>query len=150
MKNPLYTNATYRLVQDMKATGNRPGIIAQWKEQIHLWAHSDWCVGPDTEALQAFLPLWQARPFYTAKELAPIFPALALWKGFAERLTAVKSPKRLANELRFYGLPAFQVCLGEYKGPESLTTYFCVERIHYWRDLGTVAEFDKEFSDVFA
>ena len=29
---------TYAIVQAMKATGNRPGVIAQWKEAVAQWA----------------------------------------------------------------------------------------------------------------
>jgi hypothetical protein len=53
---------TYHIIQAMKATGNRPGVIAQWKETVAAWAQMN-RTDPDAAAVNAWLPLWQVRPF---------------------------------------------------------------------------------------
>lgn len=116
-------NETYHIIQAMKATGNRPGIIAQWKEAVAGWAQMN-RTDPNAAAVNAWLPLWQPRPFYTAEELAPMWPALAIATGYTDRWPAVlKSARRLENELDYYGLPRLTFC----------RKYFIVERIHHWR-----------------
>lgn len=112
---------TYKIVQAMKATGNRPGVVQQWKDMVERMALN--MDGPDALALRAWLPLWQARPAYTAPELAPIFPALALMLGFATRLPATKPAIQLASELAFAQLPH------RYIGG---ALYYIVERLHHW------------------
>jgi hypothetical protein len=115
---------TRHIIEMMKATGNRAGVIAQWKGAVADWAQKD-RTNPDAASVNAWLPLWQPRPFYTAEELAPMWPALAIATGFTSRWPAVlKSARRLENELDFCGLPR----LGH-----LLQKYFIVERIHYWR-----------------
>jgi hypothetical protein len=114
---------THHIIQAMKATGNRPGIIAQWKEDVAAWAQMH-RTDPNAAAVNAWLPLWQPRPFYTADELAPLWPALAIATGFTERWPAVlKSARRLAHELDYYGLPRLAY----------FRQYFICERLHYWR-----------------
>lgn len=114
---------TVHIIQMMKATGNQAGVIQRWKNAVGEWAEKTHG-NPDAEAVKAWLPKWQARPFYTAEELAPIWPALAIATGFTAKWPAVpKSARRLAHELDFYGLPR----LAYFK------QYFIVERIHYWR-----------------
>jgi hypothetical protein len=114
---------THHIIQAMKATGNRPGIIAQWKEDVAAWAQMN-RTDPNAAAVNAWLPLWQPRPFYTADELAPLWPALAIATGFTERWPAVlKSARRLAHELDYYGLPRLNY----------FRQYFICERLHYWR-----------------
>jgi hypothetical protein len=114
---------TYHIVQAMKATGNRPGVIAQWKETVATWAQMH-RTDPNGAAVNAWLPLWQPRPFYTAEELAPIWPALAIATGYTDRWPAVlKSPMRLEHELDYHKLPRLAYC----------RQYFIVERIHHWR-----------------
>jgi hypothetical protein len=114
---------THHIIQAMKATGNRPGIIARWKEDVAAWAQMH-RTDPNAAAVNAWLPLWQPRPFYTADELAPLWPALAIATGFTERWPAVlKSARRLAHELDYYGLPRLNY----------FRQYFICERLHYWR-----------------
>lgn len=116
---------TRHIIEMMKATGNRPGVIAQWKEAVADWAQK-YRTNPDAAAVNAWLPLWQPRPFYTAKELAPMWPALAIATGFTNKWPAVlKSARRLEHELDFYGLPRLMI---------PFRQYFVVERLHYWRD----------------
>lgn len=122
IQNPFWNSPTYKIVQAMKATGNRPGIIRQWKEMVERWALLN--PGPDADAVAAWLPNWQIRPFYSAAELAPIFPALALALRITRRMEPMKSPARLAHELDYVGLPQIILC-GE--------IYYIVERIHYWK-----------------
>lgn len=114
---------TYHIIEMMKATGNQPGVIARWKEAVAEWAQKNRTL-PDAVAVNAWLPLWQPRPFYTAEELAPMWPALAIATGFTNRWpSVVKSAKRLEHELDFYGLPRLAYC----------RKYFIVERIHHWK-----------------
>jgi hypothetical protein len=115
---------TRHIIDMMQATGNRAGVIAQWKEAVADWAQR-YRTDPDAAAVNAWLPLWQPRPFYTVEELAPMWPALAIATGFTNQWPAVpKSPVRLAHELDFYGLPRLR----------ADTNYFVCERAHYWRD----------------
>ena len=114
---------TLHIIRAMKATGNRPGIIARWKEDIAAWAQMH-RTDPNAAAVNAWLPLWQPRPFYTAEELAPMWPALAIVTGYTNRWPAVlKSPMRLEHELDFHKLPRLTYC----------RRYFICERIHFWQ-----------------
>jgi hypothetical protein len=114
---------TYHIIQAMKATGNQPGIIAQWKESVAAWAQMN-RTDPNAAAVNAWLPLWQPRPFYTAEELAPLWPALGIATGFTQRWPNVlKSSRRLEYELDFQGLPRLRY----------FPDHFICERIHYWK-----------------
>lgn len=136
MSNPkFWQGPIYKTVKAMKATGNRPGVIAQWKAAVEAWAMQS--SSPDAAAVKAWLPHWQPRPAYTAAELAPIFPALAVALGLSAvmgRLPPQYSPARLTNALRFAGLPSRMI--GD-------TEFFIVERVHYWRDVSQ-EEFERE------
>jgi hypothetical protein len=124
---------TYKILQAMKATGNRPGVVAQWKATVEAWAQN--VKDPNAEAVKAWLPAWQVRPFYTADELAPIWPAISLAIGY--RLTwpsVLKSPKRLEHEMDFYGWP--HVMVNDRK-------YYCVEQLHIWGKARTQEEIER-------
>jgi len=121
----MHKTTTYRIVQAMKATGNRPGIVAQWKAQIEQWAANE-VNNPDAVAVRAWLPLWQVRNYYSARELAPIWPVLAIVLGLATRMEHIKSPARLENELDFARLPYFE------KNSEK---YYYVEQIHLHKNV---------------
>lgn len=114
-----WNTPTYRVVAKMLRNGNQPGIVTQWKRMVEAWA--DKATGPDVAAVKAFLPLWQVRPFYTAAELAPIFPLLEAALGAVDRPGKPKSPARLANELKFAKLPFFV---------RDGVEYFVVEQTH--------------------
>lgn len=129
---------TPHIIQAMKATGNQPGVIERWKEAIAVWAQMN-RADPNAVAVNAWLPLWQPRPFYTADELAPLWPALAIATGFTNRWpTVVKSARRLEFELDFYGLPR----LAEFR------EYFICERLHHWRQ-APMGEILREVGNVF-
>ncbi|MBA3831638.1 MAG: hypothetical protein H0X34_07055 [Chthoniobacterales bacterium] len=114
-----WNTPTYQVVNKMRLNGNQPGIVAQWKAMVEAWAEK--AIGPDAAAVKAFLPLWQVRPFYTARELAPIFPMLEAALGAVDRPGKPKSPARLANELKFAKLPYFT---------RDGVEYFVVEQTH--------------------
>lgn len=115
---------TRHIIEMMKATGNRRGVIAQWKESVADWAQT-YRTDPSAVAANAWLPLWQPRSFYTAAELAPMWPALAIATGFTNRWPAVlKSARRLEHELDFCGLPRLAYPWHE---------YFICERLHFWK-----------------
>lgn len=123
--NGFWKSETYAIVKAMKATGNRPGIITQWKERIAEWAQMN-RTDPGTAAVNAWLPHWQIRPLYTVEELAPMWPALAIAVSHTTRWPAVlKSPERLRFELDYAGLP-WRVADGK--------RYYLVERIHFWKN----------------
>lgn len=105
MKN-FWQSDTAMIVRKMRVSGNQAGVIALWKNMVAHWAQN--ASVPDAEAVKAFLPLWQVRPCYTAAELAPIFPVLAVALGLRERPLPQKSAKRLENELKFARLPHFE------------------------------------------
>lgn len=129
-----WNSDTYKIVKAMKATGNKPGIVTQWKAEIERWA-----IGavndPDAVAVRTWLPLWQVRPFYTAAELAPMWPALSIALGLQTRMLEAPSPRKLEFELHYAELPSF---------PFEDRCYFIVERIHHWRRQD-YSEIKKEF-----
>lgn len=136
-RHTFWKGETWAIVKAMKATGNRPGVIAEWKDRVAQWAQmhpSD----TNAAAISAWLPLWQPRPFYTVEELAPMWPALAIAVGHTTHWPPVpKSAKRLEFELDFAGLPSFQ-----YQGLK----YYVVECIHYWKKiivLGDMQEIER-------
>lgn len=130
---------TYKIVEMMKATGNAPGLIERWKNMVEGWVQCN--AGPDVEAAKAWLPMWQVRPFYTAAELAPLFPVLAVTLGLRKKPGPIKSANRLENELIFARLPA----LGTYYLHDMRAAkYFIVERQHFWLEQNmTQRDFEK-------
>ncbi len=139
-----WESETYAIIKAMKRSGNRPGVIAEWKDAVERWADLPENLGnKDAAAVRAWLPAWQPRPFYTASELAPMWPALAIAIGATMRLAHPKSPMRLANELDFGGLPRVQML--DQSDDLWASNYFIVERIHHWnRPISR-----EEFSDAF-
>ena len=142
--NDFWNSYVYAVIKAMKRTGNQQGVVADWIALVSAWAHT---TDPqDSAALRAWLPHWQVRPFYTAAELAPIFPAIAVALGIAKKLPLRHGVGRLENELIYGGLPVLQNANGTDKflpalGPPQ--RFFIVERIPYWRDkVMTQAEFD--------
>lgn len=121
----MHKTSTYRIVQAMKATGNRPGIIAQWKALIEQWVVNN-PNAPEAAALRSWLPLWQVRNHYSARELVPIWPVLAVVLGLSTRMEHIKSAQRLENELDFARLPHFE------KDGEK---YYYVEQIHLFKNM---------------
>ena len=127
---------TYHIIEMMKATGNRPGVIERWKTLVAEWSQK-YRTDPGAAAVNAWLPLWQPRPFYTAEELAPMWPALAIATGFTNHWPAVvKSARRLAHELDFYGLPHVMI---------DGQKYYVVERLHFWKNVS-----EEELKNVLA
>lgn len=123
MTNKFWKGETYAIVKAMKATGNRPGVITEWKQSVERWALNS-VNDPQAIAVRAWLPFWQVRPFYTAEELAPMWPALAIAVGHTDRWPLVlKSAKRLGHELDFANLPSRKV------GRQKM---YIVERIPFW------------------
>lgn len=121
----MHKTTTYKIVQVMKATGNRPGIIAQWKSQVEQWV-IDHPAAPEAAALNVWLPLWQVRNHYSARELVPIWPVLALVLGVTTRLDHEKSAKRLEHELDFARLPHFE---------NNGEKYYYVEQLHLYKNI---------------
>lgn len=116
---------THAIVKAMKATGNRPGIIAEWKARVAEWAQQN-PTDPSAAAVNAWLPQWQPRPFYTVEELAPMWPALTIAIGHTTHWPPVlKSAERLRFELDYAGL-LWRVAAGK--------RYYLVERIHFWKN----------------
>lgn len=122
--NPFWKSETWAIVKAMRASGNRQGLIATWKDQVEQWARAH-PGDPDAKSVLAWLPYWHVRPFYTAAELAPIWPALAIAIGHTDKWPkVVKSAARLENELDYAGLP-FRLILDK--------KHYIVERLHYWK-----------------
>lgn len=119
----MIASETYHIVNAMRRAGN-VGVIEQWKEAVANWAQMN-RTNPDAAAVNAWLPFWQPRPFYTAEELAPMWPALAIATGYTDRWPRVlKGPHMLANELDFHGLPRLSYA----------PRYFICERIRFWQN----------------
>lgn len=131
-------NATQFIVNVILRRGNEPGLIAEWFDGMRKWTEAN--RGPDAAALKTWLGIVNARPFYTAAELAKFWPALKLTLGLVDRIEEPPSPHRLANELKFYGLP-FRI----YDRNGKPTEYFNVERCAKWRDFQMTQE---EFENV--
>lgn len=148
MTNPFWSGPIYGVIQAMKACGNKPGIIAQWVALAHQWALDH--RGPEADAIRAWLPHFKPRPFYTAHELAPMFPALIVALGLTDR-PSTYSPERLANELDFGGLPVLRrddesIWFRNPMDRTKVERYYIVERIHYWRKQKlTQEQFEGEF-----
>lgn len=128
MKNSFWYSPTYRIIKAMQATGNGPGVIRQWIGELAETAEKH--PGPEADAVKAWLPHWQNRPFYTAAELAPIWPALAMALGFTDKMFAAKHPARLRRELEWGGLQKL----------EGWPDYFIVEHQHFWKKLRLTKE----------
>lgn len=136
MSGNFWKGETYAIVKAMKATGNRPGVIAEWKEKVAQWAQMHRRTDPNAAAVNAWLPLWKPRPFYTAIELAPMWPALAIAVGHTLHWPPVlKSPRRLEFELDYAGLPRLDF---------GYRRFFVVERIHHWARASRI-EIEREF-----
>jgi len=145
--NPFWSGPTYGVIQAMRATGNRPGVITQWVALAHQWALDH--RGPEANAIKAWLPYFKPRPFYNVDELAPMWPALIVALGLTDHPPR-PSAARLANELDYGGLPVLKRDDGEVWFRNSMdrtkiARYYIVERIHHWtkRKL-TQGEFEKE------
>ena len=119
---------TYKIIKAMQATENGPGVIRQWVGQLAETAEKH--PGPEADAVKAWLPLWQNRPFYTAAELAPIWPALAMAMGFSDKMYAQKHPARLKRELEWGNLPRLK----------GWPDYFIVEHRSFWLKVELNAE----------
>lgn len=131
-----WNGETAAIVKAMKATGNQSGVVARWKDAVADWAHQN-RTDPDAASVNAWLPFWVVRPFYTVEELAPIWPALAIAVGHTDKWRqVVKSPKRLQFELDFAGLPHIWT---------HGRRYYLVERIHMWQK-ATQEEIDNVFN----
>lgn len=132
----------------MKTT-NAVGVIAQWKAEMERWA-STGDIDIHRQAVNAWLPYWSPRPFYTAEELAPIVPALALMFGWIGRWPGEKSPNRLANELEFAGLPKLENASGgfDFRHPMTgkLARFFIVEQLKKWKEQPLT---QREFEEFF-
>jgi hypothetical protein len=108
--NDFWKSDTARIRQnDEGHAATEPGLVQHWLEaaaSVMQWARS---VRRDRmrKRSRRGCRLWQPRPFYTAAELAPIFPMLAVALGLRARPEPQKSPARLANELRMARLPHF-------------------------------------------
>jgi len=131
--NNFWESPTYKLIAAMKAQGNQPSIIQIWKEAVEAWAilsQGD----ADAAAVRAWLPHWQVRPAYTAEELAPLWPVLAVALNLVDRPFPIIPAARLTFLLDYGDLPSREV-----RG----TRYFIVERLHYWREAS-----QEEFENV--
>lgn len=128
------------IIYAMGRTGNQPGIIAQWKASVEEWALKQ-AGNADAEAVKAWLPLWQPRPFYTAEELAPMWPALAIATGYRTTWpTVLKSAARLENELDFLRMPRLRV---------PWRKFFICERIHFWKNDASHEDIVREIKNAF-
>jgi hypothetical protein len=145
LPTPSKGGATYQIVRVMIERGSKPGLIRELLETSLKWAEAH--NGQDAAALRLWLEYVNfKRPFYAASELSFFWPALKLALGLEKRMTEAPSPNRLANELKFYGLPIVRrsdqiapsfdgVGSGDWFEKNSTPTeYFICENITYWRD----------------
>ena len=119
----------------MKAKGNEAGLIKEWIALAHQWAldHNT----PDAAAIRSWLPYFQPRPFYTAAELVPLWPALIVALDLTDRPPRYE-PNRLAMELDYGKLPCLKNSKDDlpwFRNPanrNNLGRFYIVERVHYW------------------
>lgn len=148
-RNRFWVGDTFAVVKAMHRTGDYQGVVEQWKRNIELWSGTLGQGTPEGNALRAWLPYWQARPFYTSAELVPIIPALVVALGNKEKPPPQKSPTRLAYELDYAGLPILKNQNGTdlFYPPHggAAQRFYIVERIIFWRDKFLTQE---EFENV--
>lgn len=144
---------TQRIVDQMRVQGNKDGLVRIFKREMQAWAEPRLDTA-DGRAINAWLPHFPSRPFYTARELVPLFPALGLALGYTKFLQGQKSSARLANELKFCKLPVLMNANGTskfrhpvyVKADNEPQEFFIVEHVHKWRTVQlTQADFEKEF-----
>lgn len=137
-KRNLPPSANARLVKMILDRGNKAGIITEWFAGMRRWAESN--QSPDAKALGLWLDIVKARPFYTADELAGLWPALKLTLGLNDYLAPKPSGNRLHNELTFLRLPLLRNQNTGMNYFPGLGSFFIVERVHYWRERGVTPE----------
>lgn len=147
----MIASPTYLLVRKMIERGNQPGLIQELMETSAKWAEANGNTA-DGAALRTWLGMVNfKRPFYCAAELAFFWPALKLACGYEKKLVEPPSANRLANELKFHGLPIVLRAdiIGDWFPKNSIATeYFIVESIGKWRDVRlTVEEFENVLND---
>lgn len=122
---------TRHIIEAIKA---HPRLVEHWKASVAQWAQMN-RTDPNAQAVNAWLPLWQTRELYSAEELAPLWPALAIASGFTKHWPNVpKGAALIENELRFCGVPCRYV---------NGRIYFAIERRGYWRHAET-SKWEKE------
>jgi len=134
VKNEFWQSPIYRIVRGMKACGNQPGMVTRWIASVEEWARRN-RNHPDAKRVIDMLPYWQARPFYTAAELAPLIPALAVAFGISVVPPHVMSGARLGFTLDFAELPVLRNVNGTewfHDRAGILQRYYIVEHIHRW------------------
>ena len=132
--NGFWTSPTYAVIQAMKATGNGPGLVTQWYSLLGKWAAEN--TGPDAEAARAWLAHYKPRPFYSAAELAPLWPALIAGLGLPDRKERPNTA-RLAAMLDYGKLPVLKNIDGtstfRHPATDIATRYYITEQVHFWR-----------------
>lgn len=139
--------ATYQLVRAMIERGNRSGLIREWMYGLANWAEHN--PGQDAVALRNWLSYAKPKPFYTATELALMWPALKFATGLTKRMEPAPSPFKLAAELEWCGLPYLgggRTYYPRYTKPDK---FFIVERIPHWRKaLPNQEEFERALHNL--
>ena len=95
------------LAEDMKSANEQ--VVVRWLDQAYTWAdgainsNSPWLVG-QARAISTAIGTWQIRPWYEARELALMFPAIteSLLGAKYDRTTP---PGKISRELREAGVP---------------------------------------------
>lgn len=148
-KNPYWSSPVFAVIKGMKACGNQPGMVAQWIATAARWSNEHSAL-PEAKSIQAMLPYWRARPFYTAAELAPMFPALMKVFSIADRAPEM-SGARLAYMLDDGGLPTLRNANGTmffHDAMGVLQKYYIVEHIHRWsKEVLSQEEFENVLFD---
>lgn len=133
MKDPFWNSPVYAVIKGMKAGGNMPGMVARWIAAADQWS-SEHAPLKEAKVIRDMLPYWRARPFYTASELAPMFPALMKVFGIAD-YQPVMSGARLGYLLDQGGLPKLRNANGTtffHNAMGILQEFYIVEQIHKW------------------
>lgn len=132
----LVPKSTWDMVKAIRERGNREGVIREWFAGMKAWAEAN--RGADAAALKTWLEIVRPRPFYNARELAGLWPALKLELGIAERMTVPPPALWFEKELEHCRLPILQnadrTCMfWTVDGLGLRQRYFIVESAGYWQ-----------------
>lgn len=136
-----------RLAEDMRTAGG-PIIVKTWLDRAIMWAESvevsqNLRLAGMARAVLDNIRQYQIRPWYTAEELATIFPHIAI--QFMGSEAGSPSPGQLSQELRESGIP-YLVNRDDPRGFRwrgRLAQFLVVADFDRWREPITQAEFEE-------
>ena len=138
----------YKTLQVMNAQRG-DSLVTQWKREVQKWAENhDKTL--DAQAVKSMMTLWQERPFYSAAELSPILPAMALTLGITKTLQPATGAATLSTLLDFVKQPTLVGLDGSpffiHPGSGQKAKFYIVERQCFWCKPISQKDFENAFS----